>query len=91
MKNENYFVKAFAVLGFVSFIFFACAASEVFEEEENTTIMNENGRYQISNTGEGSSKMFVIDTVTGEVKVFGKVPGTSDGYTYEYKRTFQSQ
>ena len=87
MKNENYFVKAFAVLGFVSFIFFACAASEVFEEEENTTIMNENGRYQ---TSYGDGRVFVTNTVTGEVKVFGN-PNSTVAWEYVYKSTFQSQ
>ena len=88
MKNENYFVKTFAVLGFASFIFFACASSDVFEEEENNTIMNENGRYQISNASDGyGDRMFVMDTVTGEVKVF--YMGTGDIYVYDH--TFQSQ
>ena len=34
MKNENYFVKTFAVLGFASFIFFACASSDVFRKKK---------------------------------------------------------
>tara|TARA_B110000091_G_scaffold194195_1_gene219836 strand:+ start:567 stop:818 length:252 start_codon:yes stop_codon:yes gene_type:complete len=70
MKNSNYVVKTFALLGFVSFIFFACASSDILEEGENTQTINNNGRYQITNSGGTENSFFVMDTVTGEVKWF---------------------
>ena len=48
--------------------------------------MNENGRYQITNQGI-SDHMFVMDTVTGEVKIFSQ----ESLFVYVYKNTFQSQ
>ena len=71
MRYSKFLINAFATLGVVSFIFLASSfAEDINVDNENSSINNSIGKYQISSFSNpnGQRYMDVINTETGLVK-----------------------
>tara|TARA_Y100000766_G_C18747080_1_gene526541 strand:- start:366 stop:569 length:204 start_codon:yes stop_codon:yes gene_type:complete len=62
-------INTFALIGFVTFIHLACSVDDIDSNDnnnQNEIVSNNYGKYQVSNWGNGSSYLSLLNTETGE-------------------------
>ena len=83
MRYPKYLVNTFAIIGVVSFIFFACSAAEdemdnevQIENNEVQSVQNSYGKYQVSTVQYGNYIFkVVLNTETGVSKTYARIDG----------------
>ena len=81
---KKFLINTFALIGFVTFILLACSVDDIDSSDNNNNnsevVSNNNGKYQVSNVGDTSNFIVVLNTETGVMKSYT----IGQGIWYEY-------
>ena len=92
MRFPKNVINAFAVLGVVSFIVFACAAAEEAMSEDDPVVVNDpnddtNNELPVMTVGKYQMVSYLDDRRTNDDDKFLVIMDTETGYTKSYKST----